>query len=90
VRKAFKGGDRVNVRYGFNVFNLTNTTSMDVPQNRVQIAQHGDRSTFATTASTSSYDCANSYEKYGMVVTDLTDQSSSTQDLDRPAVEARV
>ncbi len=78
VRKAIKVGDRVTVRYGFNVFNLTNTTSMDVPQNGVQVGQHGSCSTGATTASTSSYDCSNNYEKYGMVITDQTDQAGST------------
>jgi len=79
VRKAIKIGDRVTVRYGFNVFNLTNTTSMDVPQNGVQIGQHGSCANTYTSSSTE--DCESNYEKYGMVLTDLTDQSNSTTGL---------
>jgi hypothetical protein len=78
VRKAFKVGDRVTMRYGFNVFNLTNTTSMDVPQNGVQIGQHGSCANTLTTYS--SYDCAptHHYETYGMVITDQADQTKAS------------
>jgi hypothetical protein len=45
-RKNFKVSERLSVLYAFNIFNISNTTSLDVPQNQTQIAQ--------------SYACANS------------------------------
>jgi hypothetical protein len=39
VRKTFRFGDRYAAQYEFNVFNLTNTTSLDVPQNQTDIGQ---------------------------------------------------
>jgi hypothetical protein len=74
VRKEFRLSDRVHMRYAFNVFNLTNTTSMDVPQNSTQIGQKGA----CATAFTSNGDCVNNYEKYGMVITSQTDQGMVT------------
>jgi hypothetical protein len=74
IRKEFRVSDRLHLRYGFNVFNLTNTTSMDVPQNGVQIGQKGScANTFATTE-----DCTDNYEKYGMVITSQADQATPT------------
>jgi len=77
VRKMFKISERVSMRYGFNVFNLTNSTSMDIPQNGPQIGQHGACS--STLTKSSSEDCTSNYDKYGMVVTDQADQAGSTQ-----------
>ena len=74
VRKQFKVSDRLNIQYGFNVFNLFNTTSMDVPQNNTQLGQGGA----CGTKYASTYDCANDYELYGMVITDQTDQAGPT------------
>ena len=74
VRKQFKVSDRLNLQYGFNVFNVFNTTSMDVPQNQTQVAQGGA----CATGYLSTYDCKNGYEKYGMVVTDQSDQTAAT------------
>jgi hypothetical protein len=76
IRKEFSVTERVRMRYGFNIFNVTNTTSMDVPQNGVGIGQHGACAN--TYTSSSSYDCTNNYEKYGMVITDQADQSGPT------------
>ena len=39
VRKVFHFGARFAAQYEFNVFNLTNTTSLDIPQNQTQIGQ---------------------------------------------------
>jgi len=39
LRKNFKISDRLGLLYAFNIFNLFNTTSLDVPQNQTQIAQ---------------------------------------------------
>jgi len=38
-RKNFKVSERISLLYAFNVFNISNTTSLDVPQNQTQIAQ---------------------------------------------------
>jgi hypothetical protein len=80
IRKQFKVSDRLNLLYAFNVFNLFNTTSMDVPQNNTQLGQGGACGTnYLSGGSTSNGDCTGGYEKYGMVVTDQTDQATSTQ-----------
>jgi hypothetical protein len=78
VRKQFRISERIHLAYAFNVFNVFNHTSMDVPQNGVQIAQHG---ACANTNEFSSgdipeYDCSHNYESYGMIVTSQMDQSS--------------
>ncbi|HEX4154185.1 MAG TPA: carboxypeptidase regulatory-like domain-containing protein [Acidobacteriaceae bacterium] len=72
IRKQFRISERIHLLYGFNIFNVFNHTSMDVPQNGVQIGQHGAcASEFATTD-----DCASGYEDYGMIVTSQADQAS--------------
>jgi hypothetical protein len=73
ARKEFHISDRYHIRYGFNVFNLFNHTSMDVPQNQVQISQKGSCATAYATNS----NCANGYEQYGMVWTNQADQAGS-------------
>ena len=83
LRKEFRVNDRFRMRYGFNVFNVTNRTSMDVPQNGVQIAQHGSCANSLTSASTGGTsgdveDCGANYEKYGMIVTNQADQAGPT------------
>jgi Carboxypeptidase regulatory-like domain len=45
-RKNFQVTEKISLLYAFNIFNLSNTSSLDVPQNQTQIAQ--------------SYSCANS------------------------------
>jgi len=74
IRKEFRVTERVHMRYAFNVFNLTNTTSMDVPQNGVQVGQHGS----CATAFASTEDCTSNYEKYGMIITSQADQGTAT------------
>jgi hypothetical protein len=79
IRKQFKVNDKVSMRYGFNVFNLTNTTSMDVPRNGVQIGQKGScGNAYLSGGATPLSDCTSNYEKYGMVVTNQADQAGST------------
>jgi hypothetical protein len=79
IRKQFKVSDRIHLLYAFNVFNLFNTTSMDVPQNQTQLAQGGACGTnYLTGGLTPNGDCTGNYEKYGMVVTDQTDQAGTT------------
>ena len=40
IRKNFHATERISVLYEFNIFNLTNTTSLDVPQDQTQIRQN--------------------------------------------------
>jgi hypothetical protein len=80
LRKQFRINDRINLRYGFNVFNVLNHTSMDVPQNGVQIAQHGVCANSAQFSDDDfpGYDCSHGYEDYGMVITSQQDQASGS------------
>jgi len=39
LRKTFTATDHVKVQYEFNVFNVTNTSSFDVPMNQAEIGQ---------------------------------------------------
>jgi len=76
IRKQFKVTERIHLLYGFNLFNLTNTTSMDVPQNNVQIGQGGAcGNAYLTGGASVNEDCTSGYEKYGMVVTSQADQA---------------
>jgi hypothetical protein len=66
-RKNFQVSDRVSVLYAFNVFNLSNTTSLDVPQNQTQIAQSDGCS---TAEEANQYNnCALGYLNYGQIAT---------------------
>jgi hypothetical protein len=80
LRKDFLVKSRFNLEYQFNVFNVTNTTSLDVPQNQTRIRQSQGCS--ATAAS--SYNCEHGYA-YGEVVAsnDPADQQSALTDLDQ-------
>lgn len=82
VRKQFHPTERLGVEYDFNVFNVTNTPSFDVPQNQTQIRQND-------ACSTSAYNnpdgnCAADYVNYGQIVTarDNADQQSAKTNLD--------
>ncbi len=66
-RKQFQVTERVGLLYAFNIFNLFNTSSLDVPQNQTQIAQ-------SDACSTSQYNtpysnCQLGYLNYGQLVT---------------------
>ena len=49
-RKGFKITEKIRAQYELNVFNLTNTTSLDVPQNQAQIRQNNGCSATAISA----------------------------------------
>jgi len=73
IRKEFRVSDRFHLQYAFNIYNVTNTTSMDVPQNGTQLGQNGScANSFAST-----YNCAQGYEKYGTIITDQADQNGT-------------
>jgi hypothetical protein len=66
-RKSFQISDRIGLLYAFNIFNLFNTTSLDVPQNQTQIAQSDGCSSYEETQA---YDnCALGYLNYGEIAT---------------------
>jgi hypothetical protein len=82
LRKEFRISERYHVRYAFNIYNLTNTTSMDIPQNGTEIGQKGSCANYTTTAtngltSDAEGDCTSGYEKYGMVITTQADQANN-------------
>lgn len=83
VRKQFRPSEKLTLEYRFNVFNVTNTTSLDVPQNQTEIRQ-------ADACSTSAYavpgnNCAADYVNYGQIATsnNPTDQQSALTNLDQ-------
>lgn len=87
LRKGFKISDKVRIQYEINAFNLTNTTSPDVPQDQGQIRQNNGCSATAIAAYSGGNDC-NQYRLYlgyGQVVTSNspTDQQSALANLDQ-------
>lgn len=87
-RKDFHVERRFTLQYQFNVFNVTNTTSLDVPQNQTEIRQTSACSNSAITAANANfYDCsqADYFVNYGQIVTSNspTDQQSALANLDQ-------
>jgi len=87
LRKGFRITEKVRAQYEFNVFNLTNTTSLDVPQNQAQIRQNNGCSTTAIQAYDGENNCGiyRGYLGYGQVVAsnDPVDQASALANLDQ-------
>ncbi|MGA8938272.1 MAG: carboxypeptidase regulatory-like domain-containing protein [Acidobacteriaceae bacterium] len=82
-RKSFHPSERIAVMYEFNVFNITNTTSMDVPQDQTQIRQ---ADACSANAFLDQYgNCAAEYVNYGQIATSnsTVDQQSALADLDQ-------
>ncbi len=84
LRKSFKISERISLLYAFNVFNLFNTASLDVPQNQTQIAQSYACSNAAanlspTAALSGDNTCPqnSSYLQYGQIAT--TNNSADQQ-----------
>jgi hypothetical protein len=86
-RKGFKITEKVKAQYELNVFNLTNTTSLDVPQNQAQIRQNNGCSATAIAdfGGENNSSQFRSYLGYGQVVTsnDPADQQSALGNLDQ-------
>jgi hypothetical protein len=97
-RKNFHAGNRVSIQYEFNIFNVTNTTSLDVPQNQTEIRQTSACSNAAIAAAVvptanggDGFNCQPGtyyYVNYGQVVTsnNPTDQQSALTNLDQKPV----
>ena len=87
LRKGFKISEKIRLQYELNAFNLTNTTSLDVPQNTAQIRQNNGCSTTAIADFGGSNNCGQyrSFLGYGQVVTsnDPADQQSALANLDQ-------
>ncbi len=85
-RKGFKITEKIKAQYELNVFNLTNTTSLDVPQNTGQIRQNNGCS-FTAISSPYGNNCNayRSYLGYGQVVTanNSVDQQTALSNLDQ-------
>ncbi|HWF38270.1 MAG TPA: hypothetical protein VG322_07115, partial [Candidatus Acidoferrales bacterium] len=85
VRKDFLVERKFTLQYQFNVFNVTNTTSLDVPQDQTQIRQNFGCSASAIAAFGGSNNCALNYVNYGEIVTSNSpaDQQSALTNLDQ-------
>src|SRR5581483_4885602 len=85
IRKQFHPTEKLSLEYNFNVFNITNTTSLDVPQNQTQVRQNFGCSSTALAAYGGDNNCAAQYVNYGQVVSsnDPGDQQSTLTDLDQ-------
>jgi hypothetical protein len=85
VRKQFHVRERYALQYEFNVFNVTNTTSLDVPMNQGEIRQSSACSTSAAQQGNNCSPGEYYYVNYGQVVTSPspTDQQSALSNLDQ-------
>jgi len=88
LRKSFHVTDKIRVQYDLNVFNVTNTTSLDVPQDQAEIRQPYACSNTATQQSIDNYlNCTpgDIFINYGQLVTssDPADQASTLANLDQ-------
>ena len=87
LRKGFKVTEKIRLAYEFNVFNLTNTTSPDIPQDQAQIRQNNGCSATAIAALGGGNNCGTyrSFLGYGQIVTsaDPTDQKTALANLDQ-------
>ncbi len=83
IRKSARIKDRYVLQYNFDVYNLFNTTSLDVPQNQTQIRQNYSCSSSASTVAYSA--CAEGDVNYGQIATgaDAGSQQSALTNLDQ-------
>jgi len=86
IRKSFKPSQRLSLEYQFNIFNLTNTASLDVPMDQAQIRQNSACSNSAIVADKGFDNCGtgNYYVNYGQIATanNSGDQQSALANLD--------
>ena len=84
MRKTFRIREKMNLQYEFNVFNVTNTTSSDVPQDQTEVRQ---TSACSNSEKLNENNCSasNYYVNYGQIVTSSnpTDQQSAKTNLDQ-------
>ena len=84
MRKSFRPTEKLSLQYEFNVFNVTNTTSLDVPQDQTEIRQ---ASACSNSAKAEGNNCSASeyFVNYGQIVTssNMADQQSAKTNLDQ-------
>ena len=84
ARKSFHPTGKIAIQYEFNVFNLTNTASLDVPQDQTEIRQ---ASACSNSAKTAGNNCSASeyFVNFGQIVTsaNTADQLSAKTNLDQ-------
>jgi hypothetical protein len=87
VRKRFKITEKISIQYELNAFNVTNTTSPDIPQDQAQIRQNNGCSASAIASFGGENNCGEfrSFLGYGQIVTSAnpTDQRSALTNLDQ-------
>jgi hypothetical protein len=88
IRKNFRINDRFTMKYNFDVYNLFNTTSLDVPQNQTQIRQNYACSAAANTGTGiggGTTSCSEGDVNYGQiaVTNGASDQQSALGNLDQ-------
>jgi len=85
IRKNFHLTEKLTAQYDFNIFNVTNTTSLDVPQDQAQIRQNSACSNSATAAGNNCSPGEYYYVNYGQIVSsgNAGDQLSTKQNLDQ-------
>jgi hypothetical protein len=87
IRKQFQISERYGLRFDLNIFNIFNTTSLDIPQNQTQIRQSSACSNSAIAAG---HNCSPSeyYVNYGQIVTsnNQMDQQSALTNLDQKPI----
>jgi hypothetical protein len=86
LRKSIHATGKLTVQYEFNIFNVTNTTSLDVPMDQAQIRQNSACSNSAIASDKGKSNCGtgNYYVNYGQIATGntATDQQSTLANLD--------
>jgi hypothetical protein len=87
IRKDFRITEKARAQFEFNIFNVTNTSSLDVPQDQAQIRQNNGCSATAISAYGGGTNCNQyrSYLGYGQIVTSNSsvDQQSALANLDQ-------
>ena len=87
VRKGFRITEKIRLQYELNAFNVTNTTSPDIPQDQAQIRQNNGCSSTAIASFGGENNCGDfrSFLGYGQIVTsaDPSDQQSAKTNLDQ-------
>jgi hypothetical protein len=84
-RKSVKFSKRYALQYNFDIYNIFNTTSLDVPQNQAQIRQNNACSPGAALVLAGKNNCTADYVNYGQIATtnSSADQQSVYGALDR-------
>ena len=88
IRKTFHITERITAQYELNAFNITNTTSLDIPQDQAQIRQPYACSNTAVAASIDNFlNCTpgDYFINYGQLVSspNAADQESTRANLDQ-------